>query len=486
MSKVNEFETARYHYNLRHQRFSDENNLTYTYPSKDRLIDNPKDIAGFILHHKEHQKPRLQTLERYYEGKNSGILDGVRRKEDHLSDHRAPHNFAKYTSQFIQGYLVGIPLKTTSQNEEVDERIKDLNRTNDADAHNSDLVLDLSIYGRAFELLYRNQEDENRFTVSKPIETFVIYDDTVERRPIAGVRYISNPFLSDTETVYVYTDDTIYTYKTVSDSELQQTDVEAHHFEGVPIIEYVNDRFRQGDFEDVLSLIDLYDAAQSDTANYMSDLNDAMLVIAGNIEMDFEDAKKHKEANLLFLESSLGVDGGVTNTPKADYIYKQYDVSGTESYKDRVQADIHKFTNTPDMTDEKFAGTQSGEAMRFKLFGLEQKRSTKERFFIRSLRQRYRLLNNVMTTSREGGFDVNDLTITFTPNLPKSLVNEVEMFNKLGGELSEETKLSILSIVDNPQEEMDRMKAESIIRREDRDPYPLREGGVEVDENEQG
>ncbi len=42
----------------------------------------------------------------------------------------------------------------------------------------------------------------------------------------------------------------------------------------MPIIEYLNDQFKQGDFENVISLIDLYDQAQSDTANYMTDLNE--------------------------------------------------------------------------------------------------------------------------------------------------------------------------------------------------------------------
>ena len=33
------------------------------------------------------------------------------------------------------------------------------------------------------------------------------------------------------------------------------------------------------------SLIDLYDAAQSDTANYMTDFNEATLVISGDLDM---------------------------------------------------------------------------------------------------------------------------------------------------------------------------------------------------------
>ncbi len=58
-----------------------------------------------------------------------------------------------------------------------------------------------------------------------------------------------------------------------------------------------------GDYESEISLIDAYDAGQSDTANYMSDLNDAMLLIKGDLDsmgLDPESAAKMKGANMLF------------------------------------------------------------------------------------------------------------------------------------------------------------------------------------------
>src|SRR5690625_2358651 len=118
-----------------------------------------------IKHHENHQRPRLWTLREYYKGNNERILRESRRREEHLADNRATHNFAKYVSQFIQGYLMGVPLKTSYPDERVDELIRDINRDNDADEHNSELVLDQSIYGRAYELLYRDSEDITRFTV---------------------------------------------------------------------------------------------------------------------------------------------------------------------------------------------------------------------------------------------------------------------------------------------------------------------------------
>lgn len=48
-------------------------------------------------------------------------------------------------------------------------------------------------------------------------------------------------------------------------------------------------------FEKVIPLIDLYDEAQSDTANYMSDLNDAMLLIKGNVDLNEEVATLQKK-----------------------------------------------------------------------------------------------------------------------------------------------------------------------------------------------
>src|SRR5699024_8941723 len=137
------------------KRFSDESNIHYRYSSDKELLGNLDILSKMIRHHQTHQRPRLKTLREYYKGNNEAILVEKRRREEHLADNRATHNFAKYVSQFIQGYMVGVPLKTTYPDERVEERIRDINRENDADEHNSDLVLDQSIYGRAYELIYR-------------------------------------------------------------------------------------------------------------------------------------------------------------------------------------------------------------------------------------------------------------------------------------------------------------------------------------------
>ncbi|WP_040985517.1 phage portal protein [Oceanobacillus jeddahense] len=467
MAKVNEFETAEYKYSKSSkQRFTDSANDHYTYTSAEDILDNLPDLSKMIQHHQENQAPRLRELEKYYKGENTTILRENRRREEHLADNRAIHNFAKYVSQFIQGYMVGIPLKTTYPNEGTNEQLRDINRVNDADEHNSELILALSIYGRAYELLYRNQYDEFRFTDVSVLNTFVVYDTSVERLPLCAVRYIYDAITEKT-TVYVYTVDSIVQYDLGNDFKLTETKSESHAFGGVPIIEYENNKFRQGDFEDVLSLIDMYDSAQSDLANYSQDLNDAMLVIKGRLELGNDDAdsdpieaaQRMKKANTLYLEPPMDVNGGEGNVD-AGYIYKEYDVAGSEAYKTRIANDIHLFTATPNLSDENFAGNMSGEVMKYKLFLMEQKRAAKERRFKRSLRDRYRLIQNVMSIAKEGTFDVSLLQITFTENLPKDIANEMKWFTDAGGQLSQKTMISNLPFIENADEEITQIKEE--------------------------
>lgn len=461
---------------LLEQRFPDEANKHYTYPSIGKLLENLNHLADMIENHKSVQRPRLRTLENYYKGDNETILSGQRRKEEHQADNRATHNFAKYVSQFIQGYMVGIPLKTSYDDKNIGEMLRDMNRINDADEHNSELILDQSIFGRGYELLYRSKADENRFTTVDVMNTFVVYDDTVERTPIAGVRYFYNDYTKE-ETVHLYTDLYRIIYKIDDGGKLIEDDVEPHAFGGVPIIEYENNRFRQGDFEDVLTLIDLYDGAQSDLANYSQDLNDAMLVIKGRLDLEdmfegdpIESAKKMKEANMLYLVPPINAEGKEGSTD-AGYIYKEYDVQGSEAYKTRLANDIHLFTATPNMNDEKFSANQSGEAMKYKLFLLEQKRAAKERRFKKSLRDRYRLINNVMKMAAEGEYDVSKLNITFTENLPKDVAKEMTWFTEAGGRLSQKTMLELFRHIENADEELKRIEEEDNRRPINRDPY---------------
>nr|DAZ23500.1 MAG TPA: PORTAL PROTEIN [Caudoviricetes sp.] len=428
-------------------------------------------LLSLVNKHKSEQLPRLETLEDYYLNRNTDILTDSRRINDlsGKSDHRAVHNYAKYVTRFIVGYLTGNPISITHKDIKTNDIIAQLNTENDADATNSDLALNLSIYGRAYEIVYRDNQDKDTFKVLDPKNTFVVYDNTLDKKILAGIRYYTvqndenNPFRK----IEVYTNKFIY-YYVIQDGTFNAVQQIPHYYNDVPIIEYLNNQFKQGDFENVISLIDLYDSAQSDTANYMTDLNDAMLAIIGNVEIDGDEAKKFRQANMIHVKPNE-TTGGNEGKADAKYIYKQYDVNGSEAYKSRLQKDIHKYTNTPDLTDENFSGVQSGESMKYKLFGLEQVRSIKERLFKKGLMRRYKLLFNNLNLTGVYKYDYSKIEITFTPNLPKSLSEAIEAFNALNGGVSEQTRLKLLPIIDNPNDEIKKMHDEQNKVREQAD-----------------
>ncbi|HEP1510558.1 TPA: phage portal protein [Streptococcus pyogenes] len=452
-------------------RFHRESRMRYQTSDLSALFtERYKLLLEYIKHHESKQKPRIQELLDYAEGNSHTVCESGRRREADMADSRAIHNYGKYISTFKQGYLVGNPIRVEYEDDDDKKKLfKELADKNNFHQLNRRLVKDLSKVGRAYELIYRSMDDKTEVVRLDPRDTFVIYQADVEQASLVGVRYYNKNQLDGTsKTVEVYTVGEVICFD--YDGELTEIGRRPHAFGSVPITEYLNTDDGLGDYETELSLIDLYDAAQSDTANYMQDLADAILAIIGrlsfpeNVDTDekrIEYMRMMKKARMLNLEPP--VDGeGKEGSVEAKYLYKQYDVKGTEAYKDRVVQDIHRFTNTPDMSDSKFAGQQSGEALKWKVFGLDQERVDMQALFEQSLKRRYKLIARVSQLLKEiDGFDISKLKITFTPNLPKSLHEKIEAFKALGGELSQKTAMAITDIVEDVEKEISLINSEA-------------------------
>lgn len=465
--------------------FDEQSNEHFVYEDVDDLINTPdglKDLANMLRVFFSSQQERINVLESYSKGQNTTILNGRRRIEKNKADYRISHNYGGYISDFITGFILGKPLTISSDLENTDDvdDIKNIHFGNDIDALNYDLAYDASRYGRAFELHYRNENNEDKITLINPDEMFVIRTADVTKEVIAGVHC---PVYNGQVNLTVYTDDLIIEFEPFKEEAIELTERERdHHLYGmVPIVEWWNNRYRLGDFESVIPIIDAYDSAQSDTANYMSDLNDAMLVISGDIEssgLTTSDFVTMAQANILALESGMTADGKESKLT-AEYLYKQYDVQGTEAYKDRLLNDIFKLSNVPNLDDETF-GTQSGIAIQYKLVGLRQIQSIKENYYKKALRNRYQLIENIHRELHDTEIQANALTFTLHPNLPQDIWEEVEKFVQSGGDLSQETLTELASFTDN-ETETERLLNEKKKQAEQRPAPRIPFGEVEDD-----
>ena len=146
----------------------------------------------------------------------------------------------------------------------------------------------------------------------------------------------------------------------------------------------------------------------------------------------------------------------------AGYIYKQYDVAGTEAYKTRLVNDIYKLSHVPNLDDDRFNANNSGIALQYKMIGLEQIKSIKESFYTKALRRRYELIGNIRQELSQTGITADDLTFTFHTNIPQDVWAEVEKYINANGEVSQATLMELASFIDSSENEKRRLAEDNI------------------------
>ena len=440
---------------------------------------NSKNIAKIIAKFKNSELDRLNTLHDYYNANNDILKkSGNNRKVNN----KLASAYAKYVVKLQTGYFMGVPVKSKSSDEEYLEEYKKILDDNFYTDVNFELAKSAAIFGYACELIYQNEDAITKFKKLDPRETILVFGTSMREFLLCGIRYYKTTDLDNnvTEIAEVYTK---YGIQYFSKNKNQNGFVEdinkmqLNQFDDIPIIVYKNNDEMKSDFEDILSLNDAYDTSQSNTANDVDYFNDAYMVISGNngIEDDEEDengsgktstAEKMKKNRMLFFP-----DGG-----DAKFLIKEINDSATENYKKRLNNDIHKFSMTPDLADEKFAGNLSGIAIKFKTIPLEENATEKENKFRVGLRKRCELITYMLNTKKNKDYNYLDITEEFTRNLP---VNEMEITNmilSLSNVVSRRTLLELLPQINNVDEELKRLE-------EEKDEYNQRDFEIVEDDS---
>ena len=145
----------------------------------------------------------------------------------------------------------------------------------------------------------------------------------------------------------------------------------------------------------------------------------------------------------------------------AEWLIKNINDTALENYKNRLDADIHKFAKVPNMNDEHFAGNVSGEAMKYKLFATDQIIAQKQRKFKSALQQRIKLILSIVNIKGAKDFDYRDISIVFNDNKPyNELDNITTVQAALNAGLSKTYAYSKLRDIDDVAEEIDRQQQE--------------------------
>lgn len=438
----------------------------YTYPKErfetEGVVKN--DVLKLIQQHISYDRRRVQQGLDYYEGK-AKIFQ--RKMRDGLPNSQVGCNHAKDITDTATGYFMAasITYNVASEQEANLDKLTDAFDQANVDEVDHDNALDMSRCGVAYEYVYvKENETTLRSKNLSPTNTFIVYDDSIEQEPLFGIYYFKRTDDTNKSSKYqvvLCTKEEIYTMTILDNTKkrqkIKQLPLEEpvpHFFGDIPIIEYCNNKDGVGDFEGQISLIDAYDTVMSDRVNDKVKFIDSILVLYGVLLGDDEEEtsealKVLKKDKLL----ELPVDA------RAEYIARTFDEAGMEILRKAIKEDIYSLSHVPNMSDENFAGNSTGVAMEYKLLGLNMITNTKERYYTKGLKKRITLFANYLKLK---AIAINPAAIipTYKRKLPKNFLELSQIINNLSGKVSQETLISQLDFVEDPQGEIERVELE--------------------------
>ena len=385
-----------------------------------------------------------QMLDRYYEVKNDGIAK--RFMKGKKPDNKLFHGFARYITNMATSYFVGRPVEYLIEDEEYKKEL--LPYLDDAYNFDYEISKEASKKGIAYELLYVTEKSELRSRQYGAEEIIPIYSASPDEFlngfiKLSAIYNLDGYLKKERAAVYDKTD--IYEFeRSTGNGRFSLVDIRKHYLNDVPLIVYWNTQEMNSDYEGVISLIDAYDRAESNTANDMDYFTDAYLLIKGAegglvdeegediLLSDSDEALKNKR--IMYLDEK----------GDAKFLEKDGDNSSIEEFKNRVFKDIFFVSQVPALTDESFAGDLSGIAIKYKLIGLEQLAIMKENRMRLAKAKKISMNTDWINWKKSKNYDASTVKQKYTRNFTENVSEIIDNVTKLTGVVSKRTQLDML------------------------------------------
>lgn len=401
--------------------------------------------------HKREVNKRYLKLKKAYESDHDILY--APDKPAYKPDNRIVINFSKYIVDTMNGYFIGNPIKVLHDEANVSEFVEYIDKYNSQDDNNSEISKTCSIYGRAYELYYADEEAKLSIAYLSPTEAFMVFDDSIIERPLFFVRRYTDK--DNTEWGSISDEQYVRNFK-ITGGIKWIDDWHPHYFDGVPATEFVENEERQGLFEPVMTIINAYDKAISEKANDVDYFADAYLKILGS-KVESDDIRFIRDSRVINLYGEFGDDA---SSLVAEFMDKPSSDTTQENLLDRLERLIFQISMVANVSDENF-GTSSGIALKYKLQAMSNLEKTKERKFTKGMNRRYKLLFS-HPSSKVGSDSWVGLKYKFTPNIPANVLEETQIVGGLEGIVSKETQLKALSLVESVKDELTKLEEENI------------------------
>lgn len=433
---------------------------------------NSEVIKNIVTKHFATSVPRYTELYDLYKGKHP-ILEKVI-ADPNKPNNKLVNNYYGEIVDTITGYFLGKPIvinhtgEDEAESSDIQFALDEMFMDNDKDDLLMEVGKECSIKGNSAVMVYQDEESNTQMLRIPSEEIIFIYDSNKPNTVLYAFRvYIMTKTEGDEEyqvkKIEIYDAQRIQYWEEDKDGnylEDKERDEETHIFGRVPIVEFINNSEYQGDFEKVISLIDDFDKVFSNASNELEAFRDAYLMIK-NMTLNEESIKKLQSDGIL----EVMEDGDVK------FVTKNIPTEFLTEHLNRLEANIYRLAQTPNMSDEKFAGNLSGVAIRFKLFGLETKCIGKERKMTKGIRELLKLLSVPVQVLTGKTLRINDIKIQFTRNVPNNLVEIADVVTKLQSVVDKETLLSLLPFIDDVDKVIEALEKEADVYAKDMDKF---------------
>ena len=412
---------------------------------------NHNEILDMVRKH-EVSLYREMKLEAYY--KNNNAINRSM-KADGKANHKVAHPFCHQIVSTMVGYFASEPVQFDIDNEQVKQQLDNFMKYNDFDRVFTKVITDSCVYGVGSMMTFIDVKGLVRFAPVDPKELIVLVNNDVLEDMHTVIRHWQCES-NDGEIVrYVEVYDSEQVRKFyMNEEEIFNEVVEPHFFGDVPFSLFYANADQMSIFERIIPLVDAYDLLESETLNLVSDLADAILLIAG-VELDDEMVKKVNQLRLLNVSD--------TNENNVDVRYITKDAPTHEETKQRLHDDIFSLSMIPDVNSKDFGEALSGTALKLRLASMEFLAGVLEGFAKLGLRRLIELWANVGQLLGGVSTDeiIKNLSIRMTRNTVSNEAEQIQNALQLSSLISKESVLALLqAFIPDVEVELERLNTE--------------------------
>jgi SPP1 family phage portal protein len=230
----------------------------------------------------------------------------------------------------------------------------------------------------------------------------------------------------------------------------------------VPFIPLANNPHLTTDLAKIKTLIDAYDRVKSGWVNDLDDLQELIMVLRGYTGIQSSSTSGYSELGM-FLKTlknhkviSVDSDGGV-DTLKSDI-----PIEARDKFLQITRKEIFYFGQGVDVDNERFGNSPSGVSLKFLYSSLDLKANRMINRLNTALSDMAWFVTRFINMRDNKTYDYRDVLFTFNKS---AIFNEKEKIDELvasEGMLSKQTILENHPLVDDAQEELQRLEAEKL------------------------